>query len=648
MSKLPKITIRQKLRTAMLVTVGVALLIASVAFVSFETLASRNLQKRELSVVADLVEANAAAALTFEDADQAEAALAPLRRQEGVQAASLFTTRGTMLAGFQRPDGKFRLPPPEFRDTDRIWSSQGRLQMVRSIHLHGRKVGTLCLTADLSALRRAFLWGAGAVLVIAALSFLAAYLTSRPLLRDLAGPLAQLAGAARAVAKDHDYGLRVEPRGQDELGLLMEDFNAMLAEIEQRNLELRGHREQLEDLVRARTRELEQDMAERKSLEKQLLRVQRMESLGTLAGGVAHDLNNVLSPIVLSIQLLQEQASDDQERKILSIIESSALRGSEIVKQILTFARGTEGERALVDFPALYRELAAIIRQTFPKNISLQLDLMANPHPVVGDASQIHQLLLNLCVNARDAMGKGGQLTLGLFNSEVPESQAKLRLGAQPGPYVVLMVADTGCGMGPQTLDRMFEPFFTTKETGKGTGLGLSTVHTITRSHGGFMRCTSEVGKGTTFQVFLPASASGDGTEEPRTRAVPARIHGSGERILVVDDEAFVREMTRHTLETFGYQAVTAVNGSEALALYAGRPEDFALVLTDMMMPVMDGARTIAALRAVNPQVRIIATSGLQAGDLAGSAKHAGADRFLAKPFSAEKLLQAIQELLAP
>lgn len=650
MRKFPNTTIRQKLSATVMLTVVTALLIASLAFMTYETFTYRSIQRRELGVMADLVEANSAAALTFEDAAQAQAALKPLEGQGDVQSASLFNLEGAQLAGFRKHPGEFLIDAPRFLAQDRIWFAEGRLQMARAINFQGRKIGTLCLIADLGGLRQEFLWSGMTVLVISGLSYFMAYGVSLRLQRGLAGPLAQLASAARSVAKNHDYGIRVLSSGQGELGLLMDDFNGMLAQIHQRDRELKDHQDRLEDLVQTRTRQLEADMAERKTLEKQFLQVQRLESLGTLAGGVAHDLNNVLAPILLSIQYLQERVTDPRDQKVLAVIESSSLRGRDIVRQILGFARGIEGERAPVDLEGVLKELTSIIRQTFPKNITIRSGLSPKLDTVIGDATQIHQLLLNLCVNARDAMGKGGQLSLGVHNSDVTESQAKLRLGVQPGAYVVLSVADTGCGMGPQTLDRMFEPFFSTKETGKGTGLGLSTVHTIARSHGGFVRCSSEIGRGTTFQVFLPATGSAPkpvaGHGEARGNLAPARVQGSGELVLVVDDEAFIREMTRHTLEAFGFQAISACDGREAVALYAARPGEIALVLTDMMMPVMDGLKTIQALRKLDPAVKIIATSGFQGNDPPGAMDAGGADAFLAKPFSAEKLLRAIHQVL--
>jgi signal transduction histidine kinase/CheY-like chemotaxis protein len=640
---IPKGTIRQQLRVIILVTVGIALLSASAAMAGFMTLSYRRNLARELGQMAALVEASGTAALAFEDRDQAARALLPLQGREDILAAALYTQGGILLARFSSDDGpRARLPEP---GPEHLTFTGGGVRMVKAIRLQGRTIGTLCLAADQAGLRRELGLGIAVIVAIACLSLALASGFAQGLLARLATPLAELAATARSVARRHDYRIRVRPAGNDELGDLMSDFNAMLAQIEQRDQELQAHRERLEDLVRARTAQLERDMEERKALEKQFLRAQRMESLGTLAGGVAHDLNNVLAPILLSIQALQQGTADPDQRRILDLVETAALRGRDVVKQILAFARGIEGQRAPLDFPALAAELEAIIHRTFPKNIALCLDLAPDLAPVVGDATQIHQLLMNLCVNARDAMPAGGTLTLGLANGAVDAAQARLRPGARPGPCVVLTVADTGCGMSPQILDRVFEPFFTTKGVGQGTGLGLSTVHAIARSHGGFVRCASEVGRGTTFQVYLPSAGPGSGPAGTPEDAALALADGAGRQVLVVDDEASVREITRHTLESFGFRVLTARDGREALACYTAHRGGIAAVVMDLMMPVMDGQQAIAALRELDPEVPVVATSGLP--DPGSRPGVHGADQFLAKPFDAESLLRALGRALA-
>ncbi|MDD2764267.1 MAG: PAS domain-containing protein [Opitutaceae bacterium] len=385
------------------------------------------------------------------------------------------------------------------------------------------------------------------------------------------------------------------------------------------------------------------DLTERKKIEAQFLRAQRMESIGTLAGGIAHDLNNVLAPILLSIDLLKLDADDDR-LKILDTIRASAQRGSNLVRQVLAFARGFEGQRAAIDLRHLVDDLARIITETFPPKINLVNAIPSDLWAVIGDSTQLQQLLLNLAVNARDAMPEGGTLTFAADNLEVDAQHAGTSPEAKPGPYVVLAITDTGTGMPPEIRDRIFEPFFTTKEVGRGTGLGLSTVHAIVKSHGGFLNVNSEVGHGTTFKIFLPADPAQTPDADRDTPIETPR--GRGELVLVVDDEASIRSITRQTLEAFGYRVLTADDGAQAVAVFAQHRENVALVLIDMAMPVMDGPTAIHALLRIQPDLRIIAASGLSSNVSVGKAAVAGVKDFLPKPYSAETMLQLLREVL--
>jgi two-component system, cell cycle sensor histidine kinase and response regulator CckA len=383
------------------------------------------------------------------------------------------------------------------------------------------------------------------------------------------------------------------------------------------------------------------DLTETKKLEAQFLRAQRQESIGTLASGIAHDLNNILSPILMSVAILRRTAGPESER-MLGIIESSAERGAGIVKQVLTFARGVEGERVLLQPKHLLSEMSKILAQTFPKNIDLQANYPADLWTVTGDATQLHQVLLNLCVNARDAMGeKGGALTIAAENVDVDEHFARMNPGAQLGPHVVLKVTDNGSGMPPEVMDKIFDPFFTTKEVGKGTGIGLATVIGIVKSHGGFLTVQSEVGVGTTFRVFLPATLSEGTAETAQEREVDLR--GNGELILVVDDEPPIREALVQTLEDFGYRAYTAEDGSDALALYFQRRGEIKVVLTDLAMGQMDGLSLVRALRKLDAQVRVIVSSGHCQPEQTIALEKLGVTTFLDKPYNAGKLLRAVR-----
>jgi hypothetical protein len=387
------------------------------------------------------------------------------------------------------------------------------------------------------------------------------------------------------------------------------------------------------------------DITGRKTLEDQFLRAQRMESIGTLASGVAHDLNNILAPILMAIPMLRGELPEKVRESILDSMETSAQRGADIVRQVLTFARGVEGERVLLQPSHLLREMDKIAAETFPKTISIQSDLPGNLWTVTGDATQLHQVLMNLCVNARDAMPDGGTLKILAENFELDESSAAMTPGGRIGPYVMLQVSDTGMGIPRETLAKIFDPFFTTKEQGKGTGLGLSTVMGIVKSHGGFVKVTSDVGRGTTFQIFIPASTDSRLAEKEFTQ--PVIYRGNGELLLIVDDEPSIRQVTAAILRKHGYEALLASDGTDALATYAQRNGSIAAVLTDVVMPYIDGVALTRALKKLNPEVKIIASTGQGESARTGELQSLGVDSFLSKPYTTEKLLQAVHELLA-
>lgn len=387
------------------------------------------------------------------------------------------------------------------------------------------------------------------------------------------------------------------------------------------------------------------DITERKKIEVQFMRAQRMESIGTLAGGVAHDLNNILTPIMMSIELLKTQVDQPHAAAVLETIEVSAKRGADIVRQVLSFARGMQGERIEVQPVHLLDDLENIIKNTFPKDIRLRFSVSRETWTILGDPTQVHQILLNLCVNARDAMPNGGTLTVGVENCTLDAQYAAMNIQAKPGRYVMINVTDTGTGIPPGIVDKIFEPFFTTKDPSKGTGLGLSTVMAVVKSHDGIVNVYSEPGKGTTFKVYLPAADTS--SEERKEQTEQASLpRGAGELVLVIDDEASILTITSQTLQAFGYRVVTATDGADALAVYVQHKNDIAAVLTDMMMPVLDGPATIYALLRINPAVKIIAASGLNANGGVAKASGAGIKHFLSKPYTAGTLLKTVRKIL--
>ncbi len=387
------------------------------------------------------------------------------------------------------------------------------------------------------------------------------------------------------------------------------------------------------------------DITEKKQLEVQFLRVQRMESIGTLASGIAHDLNNTLAPIMMSVQLLKQKLQDQQSQQILTTLENNTKRSADLVKQVLSFARGIEGKQTTLQVEQLIWEIEQIAKQTFFRAVESRTHIPKQDlWTICGDATQLHQVLINLCVNARDAMPEGGILEISARNEWIDHNYARMNMDAKVGPYVVITVFDTGTGIPHEIIDRIFEPFFTTKELGKGTGLGLSTVMAIIKSHGGFVNVCSEVGR-TQFKVYLPTAQKIIKDSIPVDRQ--ELLTGHGELILVVDDEESIREMTKTSLETYGYNVLTAPDGIEAVAMYAQHKSKISLVLVDMMMPTMDGVTTIRTLQKINPQVKIIAISGFASNSQITEFMNTSVKNFLPKPYTSDELLKNLQAVLS-
>ena len=383
------------------------------------------------------------------------------------------------------------------------------------------------------------------------------------------------------------------------------------------------------------------DLTAKKKLEQQFLHAQRLECIGALASGVAHDLNNVFSPILMVAELLASRPVDAADAELLTLLRTSADRGAGIVRQLLTFSRGQEIERVELHVGLLLKEMHRLARETFPKNIQLIVRTDPDLWPVLGDATQIHQMLLNLCVNARDAMPEGGTLTLDARNFRADPAFCQSNVDARPGPYVMLQVTDTGVGIPAAIRDKIFEPFFTTKPSGQGTGLGLPTVLSLVKAHRGFLDSHSQPGEGTQFRMFLPALEIGTGPGQPAPAS--GAFAGQGDCVLVVDDEMTICLVAKQLLTSHGYVPLLALDGVEAISLFTKHQAEIRFVLTDMMMPGMDGASFIRAVRKLAPNVPIVVMTGLSAqhfeADLAGHKRIS----FLAKPFTAEALLRTLQ-----
>ena len=387
------------------------------------------------------------------------------------------------------------------------------------------------------------------------------------------------------------------------------------------------------------------DLTAKRKLEEQFFRAQRLESVGMLAAGIAHDLNNVLAPILLAAPMLRENATVPGDLRMIDVLEKSAERGAALVRQILSFAHGADGAHQLIQVKHLLRDLANFIDQTFPKSIQLREFIPTDLWPIKGNATQIHQVLLNLCVNARDAMPQGGTLTLRAENSTVDEVAAQAIDGARAGSYLVLHVEDTGTGIPLNMLERIWEPFFTTKAAGKGTGLGLSTVRGIAENHGGFVTLRTVQNTGTTFRVYLPAAEVAI-AKSLTADAPPPAPRGQGQLVLIVDDEPSIRKVATSMLVSHGYRVLSAADGSEAVSLFVPRSATIRVVITDLNMPNLDGSALAAVVHRLNPETKIVAISGLALNNSDTARMQPAADAFLQKPFKPEDLLNIVHDLL--
>ncbi len=385
------------------------------------------------------------------------------------------------------------------------------------------------------------------------------------------------------------------------------------------------------------------DITEQKKMEEQFLRAQRLESIGTLASGVAHDLNNILLPIMMAAPILRSEVDSAEREKFLDIVETNAQRGADIIKQVLTFARGADGDRILLQPIYFLEEIAQIARETFPKTITVRADYPDNIRTLAADPTQLHQILLNLCINARDAMPDGGELLLSAANCDLDEHDARLNPGAVAGPYVLLEVTDSGSGIPKEVVNKIFDPFFTTKGVGSGTGLGLSTVAGIVKSHHGFISLESAPGR-TCFRIFLPAQETLV-TDSPLV-IDDSNTEGDGETILIVDDEPAIREVAQLILESHGYSVLLAEDGPEALTLFSLHTNKIAAVVTDLAMPIMSGLRLVSALRRIQPALKVIISTGWADESQTAEIATLGVNAYLTKPFTTKNLLLKLSDVL--
>jgi nitrogen-specific signal transduction histidine kinase len=384
------------------------------------------------------------------------------------------------------------------------------------------------------------------------------------------------------------------------------------------------------------------DISDRRQLEQQRLRAQRMESLGTLAGGVAHDMNNMLTPVILMLDELQD-AGHLPSPNLLASVRTSVKRGAGMLRQLLTFGSGIAGERAPVDLNRQIEELGRIIASTFPKSITFETKVARKLPAVLGDATQLHQVLLNLCVNARDALPGGGFIKVTAVHVVLDSANAATWPEAKPGSYVRVEVSDNGSGIPPEIIERVFDPFFTTKSADKGTGLGLSTTLGIVRGHGGTIRVKSQPDIGTCFGLLLPVSSSQPLIE---TTDRQENIKGRNRTVLVIEDEETIRDVLKRSLERMSFKVIVATSGDEGLALCDEHQPGLSLVITDLNMPGMNGLTVVRHLRASSPALPVMVMSGRVDDSILATLKELKIAGLIDKPFGYAQVEAAIKRVL--
>jgi signal transduction histidine kinase/CheY-like chemotaxis protein len=651
-SRLP---IARKLVLIVTATTLGALLLASMSIVAYDAWDARRALRRELAILGQIVADRSLAALSFKDSDSAHETLRALGARPSILEAALLDADGETLARFMRseddattPDRRVDFPAPG------LHFEAGKLQLVRPIELEGETLGTLILISDLRDLHERQARFIGIMIAVAALSFAVVFWLSARVRREASMPVSSLAESARRVTNERDYSARVEKRTEDEVGELVDAFNAMLEELARHDLALRAERDRAEEHAgRARQlfeetaqakKALEAQIVERERLEQAILQSEKMEAVGRLAGGVAHDFNNMLMVIRSYVEtILVDRDFPDRLRADLEEIDHAAVRAETVTRQLLLFSRQQVLKTKTIDLNETVRETLKMLERLIGEDVMMRPELSEEKCLVRGDETQLQRVLMNLIVNARDAMPTGGELCISTRRVELKVGPESETLDVEPGDYSVMAISDTGEGMSEEVRSRVFDPFFTTKAPGKGTGLGLSSVYGIVRQSGGAIRLDSEVGRGSSFEIYLPLATHPTTAEmKPTVRAV----RSGSETVLLVEDEAPVRRIVEEMLTRNGYRVLAAADGLAALEVSRAHDGPIDLVITDVVMPRMNADELVAQLEVERPGIPILFISGYVGDVINRYGVETWSRRLLGKPFVEAELLEKIREIL--
>jgi len=651
--------IDRKLAFVVMATTLAALVIASVAVVAYDSVSARRALVRELSIVGKIVSDRSTAAIAFHDADSAMESLQALAARPSILGAVLLDGERRQLATFARSErAEEQLRRIQTRELhEREWFEDDCVYLVRAIDLDGRRIGTLILESDLRDVRARLARFLAIALSIGAISFALTFALSGRLRRMISDPVLRLAHAAHRVTREHDYSTRVTRRSEDELGLLVDAFNDMLEELARRDVALVAERDRAEgaaertQVLLEETRQaketVERGVAERRRLEAQMQQTQKLESLGVLSGGIAHDFNNLLTGILGNADIaFRTLPEGSRERDLLEQVKTAAQAAADLTGQLLAYSGHGTFRMEPLDLSALVEEMGRLLGSSISKKVRLVYELGRNLPVVDADPTQIRQVVMNLITNASEAIGDApGEVTLRTGSMQVGRAklaQSYTHDDLPPGEYVFVEVADSGCGMDEETLQKIFDPFFTTKFTGRG--LGLAALLGIVRRHHGTIFVSSQPRSGTSFRVLLPAS-----------HAARTVVDGGGEadeawsasgRVLVIDDEAGIRRLASLLLEEAGFDVDLAADGDEALERIragSGIPD---LILLDLTMPRRSGIEVLEELRRENADAPVVLMSGFTESEVASVLESDPHTYFLQKPFTSETLKRVIHNAL--
>ncbi len=661
--KLLNLPIRNKITLIVFCTAGLLIGLMAIAITAEKYFEYRHSLVEDMTTLAEIIGTNSTAALSFRDRVTANEILAALQAEADVIAACLLDDRGQLFATYERGQ---HAKTPLFRDelealvqvttgNQEVRFQSGVLDLSRSIRLNGKRIGYIVIRTDLETLHQSIQRFVLTLIAFSLVLFAIAHLICTRLNHHIVGPITDLVDSMQSVSADQNYSVRVPVRSTDEIGSLVDGFNAMLTKIQERDEEIGRHREHLEDLVEQRTWDLRQsnenlskEIEERKSVQSQLVHAQKMEAIGRLAGGVAHDLNNILSGVVSYPELLlMNMTPDDQLYNPLNTIMASGKKAAAIVQDLLTLARrGVKVEESvdLVELVNDYLSSPEYARlMSFHPLITVDMTADDNMMNVIGSPMHLSKMIMNLISNAAEAMPDGGRVAIcvtGLSYMNPLPGFPKWR----KGPYVCLTVSDTGVGIAEADIHRIFEPFYTKKVMGRsGTGLGMAVIWGTIEDHEGHINVHSTEGLGTTFEIYLPAR------EKTAVRQVAdivqQPIMGEGQSILVVDDSEDQRALAREILLHLGYCVEVAASGEAAVELLKTRTFD--LVILDMLMPPgMDGLDTYREIIRLRPGLKTIIASGFSESRRVREARELGVSAYVRKPYTVTQISDSIRSAL--